>query len=431
MRRLLVSETTLDTTAANGVPAPPPYFPITMDYDPQALWLAKDEDFSDGVSLWNPSTGALRSWPLEHGPFSFLAPPTPIATSAGLFLIGGQHIGKNAWLYDPTRVALVTRDGHLLTARLQVERDRPNLLALRDQSVLVVGSCAEQCKKRSGSTPHRYSNAVERISLVDGKLHINRLADLPGEPRIGISLVELQDGRVMALGGSSGRYMGSKPMSAQSWLLDPASGKWSQGPAMNTAREKATATLLDQGDVLVVGGWTPENDWQNGPSDSVERWVPEQNRFFPAARLPLRMAGHQAVWSGTGAVRQLLVAGGMVGAWNGNRVVLGYDQKKDRWQTRGENCIAHNGDGSLFLAPLTSLAPAQIWCMETKVPIERAWSVVALRSPGEENMTPLADKAGIALQRSRFSFLPPKDGLPGLVVGGAVSGTSMAAVDAL
>ncbi len=430
-QQLVVSETTLDTTTPDGVPAPPPYFPITMDYDHQAIWLAKDEDIDDGVSLWDPSTGVLKSWPLEHGPFSFLVPPTPIATSTGLFLIGGQHIDKREWLYDPTRVALVTRDGHLLMARLQVERDRPSLLALRDQSVLVVGGCAEQCKKRGGSTSRRYSNAVERISLVDGKMHIDRLADLPGEPRTGISLVELPDGRVMALGGSSGQYLGSKPMSAQSWFLDPVSGKWAEGPMMNTAREKATATLLDQGDVLVVGGWTPENDWQNGPSDSVELWVPEQNRFFPLGRLPLRVAGHQAVWSGTGTDRHLLVAGGMVGAWNGNRVVLGYDQKEDRWQTRGENCIAHNRDGSLFLAPLTSLAPAQIWCMETKVPIERAWSVVALRSPGEENKTPLADKAGIALQRSRFGFLPPKDELPGLVVGGAVSGTPTAIVDAL
>src|SRR5207249_3733005 len=59
----------------------------------------------------------------------------------------------------------------------------------------------------------------------------------------------LEDGRVLVAGG-----MGAGGPLASSELFDPSSNSWQPGPAMNAARARHTATLLPDGRVLVAGG---------------------------------------------------------------------------------------------------------------------------------------------------------------------------------
>src|SRR5205823_3379218 len=59
----------------------------------------------------------------------------------------------------------------------------------------------------------------------------------------------LDDGRVLIVGGS-----GDHGPLATAWLYDPANGHWTRAPDMSAARRGHTATKLRDGRVLVVGG---------------------------------------------------------------------------------------------------------------------------------------------------------------------------------
>ena len=63
-------------------------------------------------------------------------------------------------------------------------------------------------------------------------------------------LVTLKDGRVLAAGGEIG---GAATRTAGTY--DPATGQWAVTGDMIAARIRHTATLLDDGRVLIVGGY--------------------------------------------------------------------------------------------------------------------------------------------------------------------------------
>ncbi len=70
--------------------------------------------------------------------------------------------------------------------------------------------------------------------------------------------VLLADGRVLILGGDgwtcSGTYCYFSGSLSSAELYDPATGTFSRAGYMNVGRTEPTATLLQNGDVLVTGG---------------------------------------------------------------------------------------------------------------------------------------------------------------------------------
>jgi N-acetylneuraminic acid mutarotase len=86
----------------------------------------------------------------------------------------------------------------------------------------------------------------------------------------------LQNGKVLVAGGSSN-------LSAE--LYDPATGRWSVTGSMSTARFGHTATLLQNGKVLVVGGSTDTNAELYDPATgewSVTGATPARSAFIGA-----------------------------------------------------------------------------------------------------------------------------------------------------
>ena len=108
--------------------------------------------------------------------------------------------------------------------------------------------------------------------------------------------------------GGGGR---DSPETASTELYDPATTTSSSGPALAAARRSHTATQLQDGSVLVVGGVGP-----GGILSSVERYQPSTNTWTAAASLPRISYGHSATLLTDGRV---LVAGGVgsVGAPRG------------------------------------------------------------------------------------------------------------------
>jgi len=108
----------------------------------------------------------------------------------------------------------------------------------------------------------------------------------------------LQDGKVLVVGG-----IGLSGVTASAELYDPATGTWSTTGAMNTAREHHTATLLPDGRVLVAGGGYP-----NGQVfSSAELYDPTTGTWSTTSAMNTAREVHTATLLPNGKV---LVVGG-------------------------------------------------------------------------------------------------------------------------
>ncbi|MBN1774462.1 MAG: DUF4215 domain-containing protein [Deltaproteobacteria bacterium] len=103
---------------------------------------------------------------------------------------------------------------------------------------------------------------------------------------------------------STGIYVSYKDAtSGEARIVLPGAGvTWSSADPMTTARQDHTATLLDDGTVLVVGGY-------DGGTflTSAERYDPATNRWTPAGNMTRGRAMHVAALLNSGSV---LIAGG-------------------------------------------------------------------------------------------------------------------------
>lgn len=124
--------------------------------------------------------------------------------------------------------------------------------------------------------------------------------------RSGHTATLLSDGRVLVTGGTTHETSadGNRFVALQSVeLFDPKANHWSEGAPMAQARNWHTATLLDDGRVLVAGGARE----QKSHLATVELYDPATNRWSAAPALNQSRCLHQAVKLTDGSV---LVIGG-------------------------------------------------------------------------------------------------------------------------
>ena len=112
----------------------------------------------------------------------------------------------------------------------------------------------------------------------------------------------LLDGRVLVTGGRDG---GDQAL-ASTELFDPKTGRWQAGPALGERRVDHTATLLLDGRVLIAGGFD-RLDVRERSLATVEISDPARNRWMPAAPMAVARARHTATLLADGRV---LVVGG-------------------------------------------------------------------------------------------------------------------------
>ncbi len=127
----------------------------------------------------------------------------------------------------------------------------------------------------------------------------------------GVAATRLADGRVLLTGG----IFPSQPVAATAELYDPASGTFQTTGNMVTVRTHHTATLLANGKVLIAGGLvldpgceiTIDNDCLIS-TDNAELYDPVTEDFTPTGELTVARNHHSATLMNDGRV--LIVGGG-------------------------------------------------------------------------------------------------------------------------
>ena len=118
--------------------------------------------------------------------------------------------------------------------------------------------------------------------------------------RSGHTATLLQNGMVLVAGGTDSKFN----RSASAELYDPASRTWTATGSLNRARNRHTAMLLQNGMVLVAGGF----DINGNRSKSAELYDPASGTWTFTGSLNTARAGHTATLLQNG--KFVLVAGG-------------------------------------------------------------------------------------------------------------------------
>ena len=175
--------------------------------------------------------------------------PIPINGTDGsmAYLQAAMVDGPSTALSNAKSIELSLPDSyHSTQGMMSQARAFHRAVPLDDGSVLVVGG---------GSGAFLTPTSTSQCDIYDPYLR-QFVATAPmATPRTLHTATRLQDGRVLVTGGSLTLGVGI----ASTEIYDPAMGTWTAGPALSSTRIAHTATLLDDGRVLICGGTSTFN----------------------------------------------------------------------------------------------------------------------------------------------------------------------------
>ncbi|RYZ42616.1 MAG: kelch repeat-containing protein [Myxococcaceae bacterium] len=195
----------------------------------------------------------------------------------------------------------------------------------------------------------------------------------------------LHNGKVLVAGGNQAVNIPSIPAQV-SELYDPSTGGWTASGTMVEARSYHTATRLNDGRVLVVGG-------NSGATSTAELYSPATGVWSTAGSLPgARRSSHQAVLLNNGKV---LVSGGSTESELYTSFAALFDPTTGVWSTTGSmqnrrdkhsltllkdsRVLAVGGVGQVAFYPyFHSLPTAEIYN-----PVTGTWSLTGSMDQGE------------------------------------------------
>jgi hypothetical protein len=231
-------------------------------------------------------------------------------------------------------------------AKMTVRRGEPRATRLTNGDVLITGG-----DDHDGLDAHLASAEIFHASTLSfqatGSMH---------DARVSHTATLLQDGRVLVVGGHGAK------LNASAELYDLKTGKFVETGSLITARYKHTAGLLSDGRVLIAGG-SDDRDW-NGNLNSAEIYDPHTGKFTAASALndARFKLSEEAVSLRSG---NLLIAGGsketeIFGPATGKfSIVAG--QMNQKWHYMSETGLR---DGSVLMAggyANDDLGTAQTW----------------------------------------------------------------------
>jgi hypothetical protein len=175
-------------------------------------------------------------------------------------------------------------------ARLGKARAFHTATLLEDGRLLVAGGAGTTTGATPLASAELYDPVTERSAPV-GPLK---------KARVYHTATRLEDGRVLIVGGLTKR---SRSL-ASAELYDPATERITSVGPLAHARLQHTATRLDDGHVLVIGGVTPDA----GPVLTAELYDPSSQRFESVGSLTRARVGHTSTLLDDGRV--LVIGGG-------------------------------------------------------------------------------------------------------------------------
>lgn len=168
----------------------------------------------------------------------------------------------SAELYDPASGTFS------LTGALPAPRDNHDAIVLRDGRVLIVGG-------DSGVEDNGFPHYVPEALLYDPATGQFTPTGSLAHPRDFPATSLLPDGRVLVAGGS---HLSGNPGTVtvpEAEIYDPATGTFSEAGSMIVPRDEPVAAALQDGSILLVGGWAFAGDTVGDmPSAAAERFVP-------------------------------------------------------------------------------------------------------------------------------------------------------------
>ena len=208
----------------------------------------------------------------------------------GKVLVAGGYdvsVHKSAELYDPATNSWSSA-GSMSTPRI---RHTATLLANGD--VLVAGGDGTGTAELFDPATNSWSSAG---SMADG--------------RRWFTATRLQNGKVLVAAGEGSIGSQSIGVLARSELYDPATNGWGAGGGLATARRSHTATLLGDGEVLVTGGQTYASGRGDFMLASTELYDPATDAWSSVGSMRIAREYHTATLLDNGNV---LVVGGQTG----------------------------------------------------------------------------------------------------------------------
>jgi hypothetical protein len=230
----------------------------------------------DSADLYDPATATFTATGAMTAPRGMAAaarlPDGRVLVAGGCTACqtGKYEFNATADIYDPATGAFTA--GPSETGRML-----PSATTLQDGRVLLVGGL-------SGT------EALTTVELFDPAAWTLTALASTTDPRALHAATLLADGRVLITGGMKPVTGGNGVPLATAEVFDPASGTFAPTGTMTTARAAHTATLLDDGRVLIAGGL----DANSQALASAEVYDPKTGTFTATGSLTVPVAGHTA-----------------------------------------------------------------------------------------------------------------------------------------
>ncbi|MGN6755070.1 MAG: Kelch repeat-containing protein [Thermomicrobiales bacterium] len=260
---------------------------------------------------------------------------------SGKILVAGGETGQRGSGNATASVELYDPAANNFSSAASLQSARGNALAslLPSGNVLLVGGTAAA----NGKGP-----AVASAELYDAATNSWSSAGSLKSARTNPTATMLPDGRVLVAGGETAQGGGGTSL-ASAEIYNPATNSWSDAGTMTATRVNASATLLADGRVLVVGGAT--SDDPTSALTSAEIYTPATNSWSSAGDMTAARSSGSATMLADGRV---LAVGGDIGC---NATASLYDPATNSWSPAAAPTSPHSGqtatrlpDGRVLIA---------------------------------------------------------------------------------
>lgn len=255
--------------------------------------------FSTGATQVLAGTFSASGTMVATRKYDFNGDSTATDLGNGKILIAG---GGNviAELYD------IASGTFRSTGSMNAVRSYPTATLLRNGKVLIAGGNLDG----AGLNSAELYNPVTRTFTPTGSMSTNRFVH---------SATLIGNGKVLIVAGWTSLAAGVTTEAQTNEIYDPATGTFSDTGPLIQPRYAHTATLLNNGKVLIAGGWVNPS---TGAIANAELYDPVAGQFTAAPPMTIAMAYRTATLLGNGKV---LIVGGDDGSEIGTNQAELYD----------------------------------------------------------------------------------------------------------